>query len=1597
MKNLLKTMIVIFVITVLSFVLPGLMDNSQYEIKAGEAEFSEEGSGGTATPDFTVLEILPYHGMAEVGYLVDDQEPIDETLMSYDTAGGAVSFLGDAMDVYRSYAEKELPASGTADSGWNLARTYEYQNGYFEYVGSNGTGRYSMNTGTNYIRTADGTGSYKAVLGTMESVYSGWEPTNQKNVNAYFVYGKPAGVSLYSSTDAYEIYSVQELLDHTGDYDYDIRTESFYLNKGHGRYDVIFVSTNSKTNVYYMMNNYEIVDYGLGDYSFTVTYTPQSGGNYIQNPTNTYFTYNRWNGTYRWVKDDTALTKANYSTDASGKIWVQKQKIIKEYEFKYNVKLVNNEWFKTQTLGISPEQAPNYTVKVVTLTPAELNRPENQHYIDEADMFYLNTQIHNGNYLMLYETYNSEGVSLPASEKFYNNNSRQNAYLNYAVNDISWDNAVRLFKNIAGIGCNKAAVVVDTTFFINAIQGNGAYAPLSKTVTVSYSYNSDKATMCNMAKLYIMIYQRNMIDFYNSFLNPSTTSYLVTQVNTAVNVSGTTGSFIRPDSTNSSPTADAAIYWNGNTFLPYGLNSAGVMTRFLQADLVANGIVNYNILATPYDLTDNILSIGGSGIFTSNFQDPMKLPSDSEDEAVEHLSSLNPDGSIVNTGSITIGDLVNVITNNGDGYSNTGGVSYPDGSVVEGAISVSPDEDEADSISDGLDGGGIRAYKRVLNIQPTADFTSSEAAIRTLLDNYSVQIVNMTSTQFNGCIEDINSKYDMVFLGSSAGRLNYSGSNTVFNDPALANSIYFTNGDFIYINNGTTSKVNYTGNDITLQKKSDLLSFLNAGFPIVLDQTLYNLTNVKTDTNIYSFISAIKASSHRNFLSLANLNSTTLTTRLQNRVLLTAALNVRRPLIDLIQPVPPEGATVSYLYETDHTLQIQFKLIPKGSIASIYKYNVHLYIDEDGNGIFDDTELDVVSNDGSDWRNITESSNKTYTFNYDLSGFNGVYQWMLMIERTDNTNIHSIVTGYTAHTNKQNIKVLQITDNSLPFNLENKVNDTSSLIYTYAGANKLTDYNIVFDTLTVQEFEQLYVTEPYTAATASQTDKLSQYNLVILDNPVTPISNAKGALDNIRSEATDDLNIIFTKGALGFGNQSVYYPTGKTSFAGGNTYNYINRYGLAVYNTKTQYFIYNSLGVNGSLSADNTYRTSYLTKSNEGTITRYPYQIDNAIKASAGSYSENVTIDYNLSLNQKLVGWYCLSDSKSPLVRKADPSIVGTEAELYKGIYSSSPNDVRNNYYLFSYGRCYYSGIKLSAADVSGNDNEVKLFVNTIITAYKASRRTVSSPAVITITDPVPQVAPDLTKSITITPADITGTDFYLTFAITQSSSNMDLTILLDGVTPSGTWKDTVYEVNSGTIGAAIPINNTAKVISNRSYALAIPVSALNGSHILTLKVTNGQGNITTERVTLIYHKAPVISVIDPVPMANAAKAYLYADIDFNALDTNEDYLDSAGKLRVVFRVADAMTNVTIAVSSESESLIDGTGYDILLYHASDDLGTPISTFTGLPEGDYVMYIPPALMKDLNSREITITATDLNGFNGQASVTLLRRSLFPLD
>lgn len=333
------------------------------------------------------------------------------------------------------------------------------------------------------------------------------------------------------------------------------------------------------------------------------------------------------------------------------------------------------------------------------------------------------------------------------------------------------------------------------------------------------------------------------------------------------------------------------------------------------------------------------------------------------------------------------------------------------------------------------------------------------------------------------------------------------------------------------------------------------------------------------------------------------------------------------------------------------------------------------------------------------------------------------------------------------------------------------------------------------------------------------------------------------------------------------------------------------------------------------------------------------------------------------------------------------------------GTYSSSPNDVVSNYYLFNNGPCFYSGIVLSEADIAGNDDEMKLFVNTLIAAYKASDRVVSRPPRIDIIDPVPVPDPEEEDrpTIIVSPEDIVEGNLVVTFELSRSSSAMDLRVKLDDVEePEGDWDDIIYPSVYGVLGDPILINNSNKVLSNNTYGLLIPTDILMGTHKLTLQALNEDGNTVTENVWIKFINPPVVTVIKPIAEENSKSKYIYVDIDYNDLVDDGHNMNQAAWLDIIFKVEAAITDVYLRLESGDE-LLPTDSYEIYEYDGVITSGPLDLGNTHSGNSEYALRLPMSFMTNRNIREFKIIAEDLNGQAGSDTFTLLRRSLFPLD
>ena len=132
------------------------------------------------------------------------------------------------------------------------------------------------------------------------------------------------------------------------------------------------------------------------------------------------------------------------------------------------------------------------------------------------------------------------------------------------------------------------------------------------------------------------------------------------------------------------------------------------------------------------------------------------------------------------------------------------------------------------------------------------------------------------------------------------------------------------------------------------------------------------------------------------------------------------------------------------------------------------------------------------------------------------------------------------------------------------------------------------------------------------------------------------------------------------------------------------------------------------------------------TQVNDGQITQYPYQISSKdlkeinntsykwLEISNTHYQwlqPNMELDRNGDGKNDIVVWYCIS---------------GVAGDKYKdtNIYNITPNDVVNNYYIYTMGNVTYSGAGHSKPS---KKSEIKLFINTMIAAYNAG---VTAPSV---------------------------------------------------------------------------------------------------------------------------------------------------------------------------------------------------------------------------------------------------------------------------
>ena len=127
--------------------------------------------------------------------------------------------------------------------------------------------------------------------------------------------------------------------------------------------------------------------------------------------------------------------------------------------------------------------------------------------------------------------------------------------------------------------------------------------------------------------------------------------------------------------------------------------------------------------------------------------------------------------------------------------------------------------------------------------------------------------------------------------------------------------------------------------------------------------------------------------------------------------------------------------------------------------------------------------------------------------------------------------------------------------------------------------------------------------------------------------------------------------------------------------------------------------------------------TTKASKVNEGQITTYPYKISDTLTV-ANTHGQWYALSPE---DPDVTVWYCLAGDDTAKVTGTRELNDTAGSSI---TYAVSPNDTMNNYYIYSKGNIFYTGVGHATIGKNVNDPqamEVKLFINTMIAAANAS------------------------------------------------------------------------------------------------------------------------------------------------------------------------------------------------------------------------------------------------------------------------------------
>lgn len=599
----------------------------------------------------------------------------------------------------------------------------------------------------------------------------------------------------------------------------------------------------------------------------------------------------------------------------------------------------------------------------------------------------------------------------------------------------------------------------------------------------------------------------------------------------------------------------------------------------------------------------------------------------------------------------------------------------------------------------------------ILEIQPKRSFILSKSSFPAELRGH-ITITQMSVNELNSKIDEINGKYDVVYLGGyrwGTKRSNYKKYTNVFTYKK-----YDKQETVSKLNNSTAIEY-YAGNDMTHLKARKIEEFIASGQLFYMDEGIfdkdgYSKLDIPTDTKLYSHFSKFTDNHQRpnnvrlvDWTSISGQSShwySNVTYYVANRfrrqqatgLINTYYASIKRPNTTIIKG--PKSYKDGYEAKENKPKSLTFNMnIQNPNPGNV---TINLYVDINGDGIFKEDELKKQIPSIRPAENIS--------INYPLPyEYTGLHPWKLEIV-DDETKAKYYQTGAAKFKGNEKIevRVLQIRPQRNNFSITTDVKDGSKDLL------ESDDYKIITEVVKVDDFLNRYGDPKYTIN--------GVYDMIIIgfydcfNNDDFSVRNAtidNRALTDIKKFIDTYQSVMFTHDVIG------YY----LSYSGrvGQTKNLTDWFrdiiGQNIYTTKEEYsghtpeplpdprkqtYGYTTLALD-RYHTNKMGQTTKTFKLNEGLITMYPYELGNI--SVANTHSQYYQLDLE---DEQVIPWYTLDSNE------------GTD---YLDKY-----DGRNNYYTYTKGNITFSGTGHSRLNTSyAPVSERKLFVNTMIKATRGA------------------------------------------------------------------------------------------------------------------------------------------------------------------------------------------------------------------------------------------------------------------------------------